>query len=884
LLIVDGFDEFNPTQLDVLKLLAGRAAETIVTLTGTTPGPPRLALRRFTRELQAISLALNLEPEPLPDQSPAAHAAALAHLEANLFEPQSPSFPPSSSGGDEGGDAREALTFLEAQNRAEEARAALRWLKARMVRDNMAPTEVALVARDLTPYRPFIEEIATEFGLSLHLRGGLNLATNPVIAALLLLLSLPIDDADGAWARRPVLDAWRSPYLEGLVPGMDSRTANRLNAVARQGLVLRGLDQWREALTQSVSLASTDPPPVTDEDLTPPDQLTQAEALALQSTFEDFVSRITPPPQATMREYAAFVEHLIGDDPRLTTSFRSSASPPDEAAESSSVVSHARAVGATALRDIAALRGFKDVLRSLILAESFLGETETFSYQQFYQELRSAVQGASYYLPPPEPREAALPVLSVLNARGLSFRAVALIGLAEGDFPHPEREDILLREGDRRALAQAGLTTLETRLRGDEITFFYQAITRARKKLLLCRPYLADDGQTWEASPYWEEVRRLVDVPLKHIRPEDPRPLAEVASPEELTRALAQLGLDEFEPADHLQPSDLKHLLHSAAVLRVRLGVEPGPESDDVATSLSSVFEGDLTRMAGRLAGAYGPSHVWSSSRLEAYGLCPLHFWLGQDLALEPRQPPKEGFDVFILGNMYHEILEEVYRQAGTQADADHLLDLLPAVAQQVFDKAPDTYGFRPTPLWEVQQRELEQILAETLTALVEATADSVPVAQEQVFGMRGQPPLVVRGDGDEFRVRGFIDRVDRDADGRLCIIDYKSGSTPISGRDLVEGRRLQIALYALAARDALALGEIGDGFYWHIGSAKTSSLKLAKFEGGVNGALDTAIAHAFQHVTGVRAGRFQASPPAAGCPGHCPGASFCWQYKAKGW
>jgi hypothetical protein len=125
---------------------------------------------------------------------------------------------------------------------------------------------------------------------------------------------------------------------------------------------------------------------------------------------------------------------------------------------------------------------------------------------------------------------------------------------------------------------------------------------------------------------------------------------------------------------------------------------------------------------------------------------------------------------------------------------------------------------------------------------------------------------------------------VDRDAAGRLCIIDYKSGSTPIGGRDLAEGRRLQIALYALAARDALALGDVGDGFYWHINSAKPSSLKLKNFEGGVEGALNTAVAHAFEHVTGIRAGRFPPSPPTAGCPGHCPGASFCWQYKAKGW
>ncbi len=59
LLIVDGFDEFNPTQLAVLRLLADHAAETIVTLTGSTgPTRTRIAHRRFARALAAITTAL----------------------------------------------------------------------------------------------------------------------------------------------------------------------------------------------------------------------------------------------------------------------------------------------------------------------------------------------------------------------------------------------------------------------------------------------------------------------------------------------------------------------------------------------------------------------------------------------------------------------------------------------------------------------------------------------------------------------------------------------------------------------------------------------------------------------------------------------------------
>ncbi|OQY28876.1 MAG: hypothetical protein B6243_11650 [Anaerolineaceae bacterium 4572_5.2] len=865
---------FNPTQLSVLKLLSQRAAETIITLTGEPESRKKpktcregernrsiARLRRFTRALQAVSQTLDIKAEALPETPATPPSPALACLEANLFVSRPAGQAVSLSS------VEAAVSFIEAQNRTEETRAALRWLKARLVRDSMDPPEVALIARDPRPYQPSIEEIAVEFGLTLHWREGLNLSSNPVIAALMSLLALPVenDAPDHNWSRRPLIDAWRSPYFENLAPEITPRHADHLDTAARQGLVIQGLDQWRAALTQLVQQAARrdkETPSsslLIDEAFPRPERPTLPEARALQSAFETFAARITPPPQAALRQYAAFVEDLIGDDPKLIKDEGEAATvqplspahlltrspapllPHSPAARSLGVVNRVWAVDATAPRDIAALRAFKDALRGLVLAEASLrqsafGEPDeeitdapTMAYAQFYEELQGAVQGATYYLPPPEQPDAAIPALSVLNARGLSFRAAALIGLAEGEFPRREREDVLLREEDRRALQQAGLAALETRLRGDEITLFYHAATRAREKLLLCRPYLADDGQKWEPSPYWEETHRLVGGPITHIRPEDPLPLSEVASLQELARsgALSRYNLADLKKDTWLlSTANAARLLHSAAILQTRLAAEP-----------QSPFEGDLGNLAGQFSNAYGPDHVWSSSRLEAYGLCPLHFWLGQDLALETRQPPEEGFDVFSLGSMYHEILEDVYRQVeGEKADSEHLLALLPPVAKKVFDKAPKTYGFRPTPLWEMQRRELEQIVAQTLEALAKTTAGSTPLAQELVFGLEDQPPLLVRRDNNEFRVRGYIDRVDQDPDGRLRIIDYKSGSAPIAARDLSEGRRLQIALYALAARDALGF-DIADGFYWHIGSAKASSLQLGKFAGGVEGA-----------------------------------------------
>ena len=94
----------------------------------------------------------------------------------------------------------------------------------------------------------------------------------------------------------------------------------------------------------------------------------------------------------------------------------------------------------------------------------------------------------------------------------------------------------------------------------------------------------------------------------------------------------------------------------------------------------------------------------------------------------------------------------------------------------------------------------------------------------------------------------------------------------------------MQLPLYALAVQDALSLGPVTDGFYWHIGSASPSYLRLGRYEGGVEGAAETVIGYVRAYVAAVREGLFLPAPPAGGCPDHCPAVGFCWRYKPRGW
>lgn len=794
LLAVSGFDEFNPTQLAVLSLLANHAKETLITLTGDIEHPQRAAHHRFHRAQQAIISSLDIQPEAMETSSML--SSSIANVEAHLFEQTS----------EVSKTSEVSIEFIEAQNRAVEARAALRWVKARVVRDGMKLSDVAIFARDLEPYRPFLEETAAEFGIPLRVVGGQQLNQNPAVSAVINLLSLPVND----FPRRALIESWRSPYFDLSGQGIDINSAATLDELSRTGKVSQGLSQWNEAFEMWEKKKAA-----TDEDGEAVNTVPQDERV--KDKFESFVDLLTPPSQTSIKEFVKFVEALIGDD--MLSSEENGLN----------VVACAREITSTAERDISALQAFKDVLRGLVLAESVL-ENDFLEYTDFYHDLRGAVDSATCTVP----AESGVFVASVLNGRGLSFEAVALMGLSEGEFPKQEREDILLRESDRAAL------NLETKLRGDEGTLFYQAVTRGRQKLLLTRPYLAENGQVWEPSPFWAEINRLVgDQPTVRVR----------GDVWELDSAEAASKVEWVESA---QDFDI-HIKNGIEVLKARMNPKAG-----------GIYEGELFDLSER----FGAEHGWSASRLESYGTCPFEFFVAYGLELEPRTEVEEGFDVRMLGSMLHKILEEHYGGVA-----------LKTAAEKVFADAPAEYGFRPTALWTQQQAELTHVLKKTVEALDEASQGFAPHTMEARFGM-GKPSLVLKTSAGDVRLHGYIDRLDSAPDGSLRVIDYKAGSAAISANHLKEGRRLQLPIYAMAARDALGLGEISGGFYWHIQKAEASSLKLEKFEGGVEAAFAIAVSHIGRHVTGIRAGHFEPKVPDEGCPSYCPAVNFCWKYK----
>jgi RecB family exonuclease len=137
--------------------------------------------------------------------------------------------------------------------------------------------------------------------------------------------------------------------------------------------------------------------------------------------------------------------------------------------------------------------------------------------------------------------------------------------------------------------------------------------------------------------------------------------------------------------------------------------------------------------------------------------------------------------------------------------------------------------------------------------------------------------------EGQSILLRGVVDRVDRNPNGGLRIIDYKTGSSHLSRQDLVLGRRLQLPIYALAAERALGLGKVEEGFYWSLLRGEAGALKLSSFKDGEDVGLPAASAVVLEHVArivdGIRQAQFPPLPPKGGCPSYCPVSAWCWRY-----
>ncbi|MFG2970045.1 ATP-dependent helicase [Streptomyces sp. NPDC048288] len=361
-------------------------------------------------------------------------------------------------------------------------------------------------------------------------------------------------------------------------------------------------------------------------------------------------------------------------------------------------------------------------------------------------------------------RPDAVRLMTAHRSKGLEWRLVVVAGVQEGLWPDLRRRGSLL-EADR--IGRDGLAEPLTpgALLAEERRLFYVAATRARERLVVTAVKApADDGD--QPSRFLTEL----GVEPQDVTGRPRRPLSVAA-------LVAELRATTVDPraSDALREAAARRLARLAA-----LADEDGRPLVPSAHPYRwwGMFEPTESKVP--LRDRDQPVVLSGSALDQLANTCSLQWFLGREVKADAPATTAQGF-----GNVVHVLADEV-ASGRTPADLAVLMERLESVWNALAFDAP----------WKsVQEKDNARVALERFLKwhVLDRTART-PVASEQDFD-------VTLGTGDyEVRIRGQMDRVEADGEGRAYVVDFKTGKQAPSAAEVA--RHPQLAVYQLAVRE----------------------------------------------------------------------------------
>jgi RecB family exonuclease len=481
---------------------------------------------------------------------------------------------------------------------------------------------------------------------------------------------------------------------------------------------------------------------------------------------------------------------------------------------------------------------------------------------------------------------------SVRSAAGLDVDVVFVLGMVEGTLPGRVRGDALLPEHERAAVGSelAGSGSSIDEERADLVLALASATT---ERVLLHPQSDLRRGRARLPSRWLLEAAGAMAG--KAVFSDE---LESVAKGDDRFHTVTSFegGTYDVTAPMSLSDYDLRELLHwrhdGGALERHYLAADDPVFAAGLVTERrrrSTQFTEYDGNLSGEAVRAPDSLDALSPTSLEQYAGCPFRYLLGRVLRVAAVDKPEEITELSARdkGSLVHEVLEQYI--LGVLAGEPRTLDRLLAIAADACRRY-EALGLTGKPLrWRYDQRLLRRELAR-----FHAEDTLHPLAAELAFGLHDTPPVEVTiGAGRTLRFHGMADRVDRADDGSLVVTDYKTGSRTSyekldRGDPVMRGTKLQLPLYAMAARDRFGDGRPVRSRYWFV--SERGEFKSIGYE------VDEAVLGRFDDVVttiadGIASGSFPARPGApdtrtggwVGCT-WCDYDSLCTRDRARAW
>ncbi|MFD4544458.1 ATP-dependent helicase [Streptomyces bauhiniae] len=393
-------------------------------------------------------------------------------------------------------------------------------------------------------------------------------------------------------------------------------------------------------------------------------------------------------------------------------------------------------------------------------------------------------------------RPDAVRLMTAHRSKGLEWRLVVVAGVQEGLWPDLRRRGSLL-EADR--IGRDGLAEPLTpgALLAEERRLFYVAATRARDRLVVTAVKApADDGD--QPSRFLTEL----GVEPRDVTGRPRRPLAVAA-------LVAELRATTVDP-------DVSDGLRDAAARRLaRLAALADEDGRPLVPSAHpdrwwGMYEPTASKVP--LRDRDQPVVLSGSALDQLANTCALQWFLGREVKADAPATAAQGF-----GNVVHVLADEV-ASGRTPADLDVLMERLDSVWNALAFDAP----------WKsAQEKETARAALERfLNWHVLDRATRTPIASERDFD------VTLEAGEYQVRIRGQMDRVETDGDGRAYVVDFKTGKNAPTAAEVA--RHPQLAVYQLAVAEG-AVDDAFDGERPEPGGAELVQLRqgAAKKDGG---------------------------------------------------
>jgi ATP-dependent helicase/nuclease subunit B len=439
-------------------------------------------------------------------------------------------------------------------------------------------------------------------------------------------------------------------------------------------------------------------------------------------------------------------------------------------------------------------------------------------------------------VPPAAQRYGAVFIGPVEAARGMSFHAVFIPGLAERLFPRKIVEEPILLDRLRQELS-AGLTTNDQRV-SDERLALSIAVGAAERRLFLSYPRLdLQQARPRVPSFYALEAVRAAEGRLPNFAELD-------------RRAEAESSMRVGWPAPNNSDEAIDHAEYDLAVLDRFLISEAGQTQGTaryLLTTNSYLGRALRTRWQkwnsqwNSADGLVRPSAAsrraiaqhaldmrsYSPTALQHYAECPYKFFLQAIHRLAPREVPEaiDELDPLQRGALIHEIQFELFERLGeakllpvTRQNLEPARKILDEVTEQVARQFYSDLAPAIDRVWDDGIDAIRIDLREWLRRASEDDSGYIPWRFELSFGLsdrqkrrqadsHSSPKPVGLDCG--IQLRGSIDLIERHPSGHLRISDHKTGkANGEEGQIIAGGTSLQPALYALVA-EKLFCGEL---------------------------------------------------------------------------